>query len=116
MLDTNLGHIETADQFRDAIAKHEKVMICCGRMGPMCIPVYGVMEQQLGLVITRGHRTLEAVPANQREAELLQVDMGAPLMLLDSVSYLDDGTPIEELVITKFKVNPAFKADTFKKR
>ena len=53
------------------------------------------MEQQLGLVITRGHRTLEAVPANQREAELLQVDMGAPLMLLDSVSYLDDGTPIE---------------------
>ena len=53
------------------------------------------MEQHLGLVITRGHRTLEAVPANQREAELLQVDMGAPLMLLDSVSYLDDGTPIE---------------------
>ena len=27
-----------------------------------------------------------------------------------------DGTPIEETVITKFKVNPAFKADTFKKR
>ena len=43
----------------------------------------------------RGHRTLEAVPASQREAELLQVDIGAPLMLLDSVSYLDDGTPIE---------------------
>jgi GntR family transcriptional regulator len=57
--------------------------------------LYAVMEQQLGLVITRGHRTLEAVPANQHEAELLQVDMGAPLMLLDSVSYLDDGTPIE---------------------
>jgi GntR family transcriptional regulator len=57
--------------------------------------LYGVMEQHLGLVITRGHRTLEAVPANQREAELLQVDVGAPLMLLDSVSYLDDGTPIE---------------------
>jgi GntR family transcriptional regulator len=57
--------------------------------------LYGIMEQHLGLVISRGHRTLEAVPANQREAELLQVEMGAPLMLLDSVSYLDDGTPIE---------------------
>ena len=53
------------------------------------------MEQHLGLVISRGHRTLEAVSANQREADLLQVEMGAPLMLLDSVSYLDDGTPIE---------------------
>ena len=57
--------------------------------------LYGVMEQQIGLVITRGHRTLEAVPASQRESELLQVDVGAPLMLLNSVSYLADDTPIE---------------------
>ena len=36
------------------------------------------------------------MPASQQgESELLQVDPGAPLMLLDSVSYLDDGTPIE---------------------
>jgi GntR family transcriptional regulator len=57
--------------------------------------LYALMEQQCGLVIVRGHRTLEAVAANLREAELLQVEIGAPLMLLDSVSYLDDGTPIE---------------------
>ncbi len=57
--------------------------------------LYAFMEQQCGLVISRGHRTLEAVPANQREAELLQIEVGAPLMLLDSVSYLEDGTPIE---------------------
>ncbi len=45
MLDTNLGHIDDADQFRALVANNEKVMVCCGRMGPMCLPVYGIMEQ-----------------------------------------------------------------------
>lgn len=44
MLQTNLKHLETAAQYRDALATHEKVAVVCGRMGPMCIPVYGVME------------------------------------------------------------------------
>jgi thioredoxin 1 len=44
MLQTNLKHVETAQQFRDLIQGNEKVAIVCGRMGPMCIPVYGVME------------------------------------------------------------------------
>ena len=57
--------------------------------------LYALMEQRCGLTIARGHRTLEAVAANQYESELLQVNVGAPLMLLDSVSYLEDGTPIE---------------------
>lgn len=57
--------------------------------------LYALLEQQYGLMITRGHRTLEAVAANQYEADLLQVEKKAPLMLLDSVSYLADGTPIE---------------------
>lgn len=48
-----------------------------------------------GLVIARGRRTLEAVVADEHEAALLQVDEGAPLMLLNSVSYLENGTPIE---------------------
>jgi GntR family transcriptional regulator len=46
-------------------------------------------------VIARGRRTLEAVAANAYEASLLQVEEGSPLMMLDSVSYLEDGTPIE---------------------
>jgi len=44
MLQTNLKHVETAAQYRELIASNEKVAIVCGRMGPMCIPVYGVME------------------------------------------------------------------------
>ncbi len=45
MLYTNLTHIETADAHQKFISENENVMICCGRMGPMCIPVYGIMEE-----------------------------------------------------------------------
>lgn len=37
-------HILSADEHKKAIEENENVMICCGRMGPMCIPVYGIME------------------------------------------------------------------------
>lgn len=45
MLYTNLKHILTADEHKQIISENENVMVCCGRMGPMCIPVYGVMEE-----------------------------------------------------------------------
>ncbi len=45
MLSTNLKHILSADDFQKALAENENVMVCCGRMGPMCIPVYDVMEK-----------------------------------------------------------------------
>ena len=44
MLQTNLGHIETEEQLKELIEKNEKAAICCGRMGPMCIPVYDIFE------------------------------------------------------------------------
>lgn len=57
--------------------------------------LYTWMENACGLVIARGRRTLEAVAAAPRESELLQVPVGAPLMLLNSICALEDGTPIE---------------------
>jgi len=45
MLYTNLNHIETAAELEKVISENENVMVCCGRMGPMCIPVYGIMEE-----------------------------------------------------------------------
>ena len=44
MLQTKLKHLNTADELKKAIAENENVMVCCGRMGPMCIPVYAAME------------------------------------------------------------------------
>lgn len=44
MLYTNLKHIETAAEHAKILSENENVMIICGRMGPMCIPVYGIAE------------------------------------------------------------------------
>lgn len=45
MLYTNLKHLETDQDVRDALKKSENLMVSCGRMGPMCVPVYAVMEE-----------------------------------------------------------------------
>ncbi len=45
MLKTNLNHILSEEQYNKIINENENVMICCGRMGPMCIPVYQVMQE-----------------------------------------------------------------------
>ena len=45
MLDTNLKHVTTKEEFDQLLSENENVMICCGRMGPMCLPVYAVMEK-----------------------------------------------------------------------
>lgn len=44
MLQTNLNHLLSADSFHEVIAKEDQVMVCCGRMGPMCVPVYASMK------------------------------------------------------------------------
>lgn len=44
MLKTNLQHIESEEQLKELIENNEKVAVCCGRMGPMCIPVYDIFE------------------------------------------------------------------------
>lgn len=48
MLNTNLTHVMSQDEHAKLLAENENVMICCGRMGPMCIPVYESMEELEG--------------------------------------------------------------------
>lgn len=45
MLHTNLTHVLSEQDHSKILQENENVMICCGRMGPMCIPVYEVMEE-----------------------------------------------------------------------
>jgi len=45
MLNTNLRHLETEEETKEVLENNENVMICCGRMGPMCIPVYDIMNK-----------------------------------------------------------------------
>ncbi len=43
-LQTNLKHISTEADYNKIVSDNENIMICCGRMGPMCVPVYAEME------------------------------------------------------------------------
>ncbi len=45
MLPTNLKHLTNAKEAESFVSETDNVMICCGRMGPMCVPVYAAMEQ-----------------------------------------------------------------------
>jgi len=45
LLQTNLKHLETAPDIQGVLEKNENVAVCCGRMGPMCVPVYRAFEQ-----------------------------------------------------------------------
>jgi len=45
VLQTNLKHVANAAEHSELLKNNENVMICCGRMGPMCLPVYDIMEE-----------------------------------------------------------------------
>jgi len=45
ILQTNLRHIIDTEDYNKFLEENENAMICCGRMGPMCVPVYDIMEE-----------------------------------------------------------------------
>lgn len=57
--------------------------------------LYQVLEQKYGLRLDRATRTLEPAPADEYEAQWLNIQKGAPIHLMQTVAYLEDGRPIE---------------------
>jgi len=57
--------------------------------------LYAVLEGKYGLQIHKGHRYIGVSLANEYEAGLLNIEVGSPLIELDSTSYLKDGRPLE---------------------
>jgi thioredoxin 1 len=52
MLYTNLKHIESATEYARIISQSEKLVVICGRMDPMCIPLFRIAEE-LAVKITQ---------------------------------------------------------------
>lgn len=44
-LRTGLKEIETKTELEKLISENENMMVCCGRMGPMCLPVFSIMSE-----------------------------------------------------------------------
>jgi GntR family transcriptional regulator len=57
--------------------------------------LYQVLRSNYGLKIDRVKRGIEAVAATEKEAALLHIGTGAPLLQIESISYTPDGKPVE---------------------
>jgi len=57
--------------------------------------IFEVLSTEYGVAIVRAWQSLEPVLANSFEAELLDVPVGAPLMLERRVSFDAEGRPVE---------------------
>lgn len=60
--------------------------------------LYAYLQEEYGLVIVEGTRTIESVNASEELSNLLEVEDGAALSLLRSIGWLKDGTPLEYYV------------------
>lgn len=60
--------------------------------------LYAFLREECGITIARGRRRIDAIVANEMEAEHFQVDRGFPLLRMESVSYSADGDPVEYFI------------------
>jgi GntR family transcriptional regulator len=59
--------------------------------------MYEYLEDRYGLTVSRASRDITAIPAQADDARLLKIEVGEPLLYLESISYLGDGRPLEDL-------------------
>lgn len=62
------------------------------------VSLYRILRDEYGLVPARAVRHVEAAVTDAREAHLLRMRVGAPLLVLRSISYTGDGRPLEYFV------------------
>ncbi|NJN92666.1 MAG: GntR family transcriptional regulator [Anaerolineales bacterium] len=48
-----------------------------------------------GIRLKRSEATVQAIPAGDREAEVLHIETGSPLLLVEGVVYTEDNIPVE---------------------
>lgn len=57
--------------------------------------LYEILETEYGVTISHARQSLEPVVATQYEADLLDIEVGAPLMLERRLAFDQDGKPVE---------------------
>jgi GntR family transcriptional regulator len=57
--------------------------------------LYKTLEESYGLRLGRAIQTVEAKPADEYEARLLALEIGQPVLVLERLTFLADGNPIE---------------------
>lgn len=57
--------------------------------------IYRILREEHGLELTKAVQAMEPTVANEFESQMLQVPLGAPLMLLERVASTADGVAVE---------------------
>ncbi|MFE8701594.1 phosphonate metabolism transcriptional regulator PhnF [Cytobacillus sp. FJAT-54145] len=69
--------------------------------------LYNYIENDLSLKISEATQEIEAASAKQQDTAHLQIEKGAPVLVISQTSILDDGTPFEY-------VKSIYRADRYK--
>ncbi len=69
--------------------------------------LYAVLEHEYGYHLTRAEQTIEAALARPREAALLQLTLPAPVLVMERLTYTDQGILIEY-------VHSVYRGDRYK--
>ncbi|MBI5650763.1 MAG: GntR family transcriptional regulator [Chloroflexi bacterium] len=69
--------------------------------------LYAVLEHEYGFRLTRAEQTIEAGLADARQATLLRLDLPAPVLKMERVTYTDQGILIEH-------VHSIYRGDRYK--
>ena len=77
--------------------------------------LYHILAEKYHIKIARAKRTVEAVAATDEEARLLNIRQGAPLLLIESTAYLEDGTPLEYFKARHRGDRTTFEFESFKR-
>jgi len=79
---------------QNAFIRHR---FCLGLVdrGLIARSLYKTLEEGYGLRLGRALQTVEAKPGDEYEARLLGIEVGQPVLVLERITYLRDGEPIE---------------------
>ncbi|HEU0229839.1 MAG TPA: GntR family transcriptional regulator [Burkholderiaceae bacterium] len=58
-------------------------------------PLYALFESEFGISMVRADEKIKAVPATVEQADLLEVEPGGPLLLVERLSYTYGDRPVE---------------------
>lgn len=79
----------------ETIAVPQKLFPDLADIREMPNTLYDLYEQRYGITIARAMERLAAVAADERDAKLLEIAPGAPLLEIDRTALALDGAPVE---------------------
>jgi len=64
-----------------------------------CESLYKIIREDYGYKIDRCAGTIESTIAGEYEAEILDISVGTPILYVENITFLQDGTPIEFFMV-----------------